>query len=83
MRSWASLIFLASLLGLCVLSGSAAHSDPRPQPDRIAYLSFQPGNWDIYLFSQQGKVPRRLTDYAGMDYDAVVSPDGRWLVFTP
>src|SRR6202035_5776183 len=64
-----------------ILTGLAVSSDQRTQPDRVAYTTFQPGNWDIYLFTQPGQTPRRLTDYAGLDYDPVVSPDGRWLVF--
>ena len=82
MRSRANLIFLAAILLWCVLTGLAADSKPKTRPDRIAYISFQASNWDIYLFSQRGKAPRRLTDYAGLDYDPVVSPDGHWLVFT-
>jgi len=82
MRSRAELIFLAALALLCVLIGSAADSDRETQPDLIAYISFQSSNWDIYLFSQQGEAPKRLTDYTGLDYDPIVSPDGRWLVFT-
>jgi len=76
------IVFLATLLLLLVLTGSAADSDRKTQLDRLAYLTFQSSNWDIYLFSQPGKAPKRLTDYAGLDYDPVVSPDGRWLVFT-
>ena len=82
MRSRAVLIVLAALALFCFLTGSAADSDRKTQPDRIAYISFQSSNWDIYLFPPQGKAPKRLTDYAGLDYDPVVSPDGRWLVFT-
>jgi Tol biopolymer transport system component len=33
------------------------------------------------MFSVPGQPPRRLTDHPGLDYDPVVSPDGRWLVF--
>src|SRR5579872_2101278 len=85
---------IASLLWACTFApfvaaqsssqsaGFAADSDPKTQPDRIAYISFQPSNWDIYLFPQQGQAPKRLTDYPGLEYDPVVSPDGRWLVFT-
>src|ERR1700679_3214042 len=82
MRSRTSLLLFATLLFLCVLTGLAADSALRTQPDRIVYMSFQPSNLDIYLFPQQGKVPKRLTDYPGLEYDPVVSPDGRWLVFT-
>ena len=65
-----------------ILAEPAVSSDKRVQPDRVAYTSWQPtSNWDIYLFAQPGQPPRRLTDYPGLDYDPVVSPDGRWLVF--
>jgi len=64
-----------------ILTQLAVSSDRRSQPDRVAYTSFQPSNLDIYLFTQPGQAPRRLTDYPGLDYDPVVSPDGRWLVF--
>src|ERR1700731_725750 len=65
-----------------ILTQLAVSSDKRVQPDRVAYTRFQPAsNWDIYLFTQPGQPPRRLTDDPGLDYDPVVSPDGRWLVF--
>ena len=64
-----------------ILTELAVSLDQSTQPDRVAYTSFQPSNWDIYLFAQPGQTPRRLTDYPGLDYDPVVSPDGRWLVF--
>jgi Tol biopolymer transport system component len=73
------ILFTPVLFGILTL---AVGSDERAQPDRVAYTSFQPAsNWDIYLFTQSGPVPRRLTEYPGLDYDPVVSPDGRWLVF--
>jgi Tol biopolymer transport system component len=50
--------------------------------ERIVYSSLRPGNWDIFIFSAPGAAPRRLTDHPGLDYDAVLSPDGRWVVFT-
>jgi Tol biopolymer transport system component len=49
--------------------------------DRVAYTTFRPDNWDIYLLSTSGAPPKRLTTGPGLDYDAAVSPDGRWLVF--
>ena len=81
MQSRANPSSIAALL-LLVLTGSAADSDPKARPDRIAYISFQPGNTDIYLFAGRGKAPQRLTADPGLEYDPVVSPDGRWLVFT-
>jgi Tol biopolymer transport system component len=50
--------------------------------ERIVYSSLRPGNWDIFYFAAAGAVPRRLTDHPGLDYDAALSPDGRWVVFT-
>jgi Tol biopolymer transport system component len=50
--------------------------------ERIVYSSLRPGNWDIYYFAPGEKTPRRLTDHPGLDYDAALSPDGRWIVFT-
>lgn len=64
------------------VAGFGVGSKPNAQPDRLMYMSFQPTNWDVYLFTGTGKSPRRLTDYAGLDYDPAVSPNGRWLVFT-
>jgi Tol biopolymer transport system component len=75
--------YLASAL-LVVLGWQAVREfGQQPHPDRVSYISFQKAsNWDVYLFTERGEKPRRLTDYPGLDYDPVVSPDGRWLVFT-
>jgi Tol biopolymer transport system component len=72
-----------SLLAAAVVTASLAfgRASSAGLPDRIVYTSFQPTAWNIYLFTKPGEAPRRLTDYAGLDYDPVVSPDGRWLVF--
>lgn len=57
-----------------------------PQPDSlieaVVYTTLRPPNWDIYLFDKPGGAPRRLTDDPALDYNAVFSPDGRWVVFT-
>ena len=50
--------------------------------ERIAYSSLRPGNWDIYYFRTPGSAPEPLTTHPGLDYGAVISPDGRWVVFT-
>jgi len=50
--------------------------------ERIVYSSLRPGNWDIYHFPASGGDPERLTTHPGLDYGAVFSPDGRWVVFT-
>ncbi len=50
--------------------------------ERIVYSSLRPGNWDVFYFASAGAAPRRLTDHPGLDYDAALSPNGRWVVFT-
>jgi Tol biopolymer transport system component len=50
--------------------------------DRLVWQALKPTNWDVYYFSGPQAEPKRLTDDPGPDYDAVISPDGRWVVFT-
>ncbi|HET8696005.1 MAG TPA: hypothetical protein VFO94_00885, partial [Gammaproteobacteria bacterium] len=93
-RGLLSIAVLAALAG-CDRNGSeapapsAAAAPPRAAApaapagsERIVYSSLRPGNWDIFYFAKGAKTPRRLTDHPGLDYDAVLSPDGRWIVFT-
>jgi Tol biopolymer transport system component len=64
-------------------TAAAPRSGPGPvAPERIIYSSLRPGNWDVYYFATPGETPERLTDHSGLDYDAIFSPDGRWVVFT-
>src|SRR6185503_3583424 len=66
-------------------SGAPQGAAPAPAPrgnERIVYSSLRPGNWDIFYFAARGAAPRRLTDHPGLAYDAALSPDGRWVVFT-
>ena len=49
--------------------------------DRISFSSFRPSGWNIYLL-ERGRAPRQLTDGPALNYDAVFSPDGRFVVFT-
>jgi Tol biopolymer transport system component len=80
MRRPTKFILCATPVLIGILTGLAV-SAQSTQPDRLVYTSFQPANWDVFLFTQAGQTPRRLTDYPGLDYDPVVSPDGRWLIF--
>ncbi len=68
-------VFAVGLVAITLTAKSVA------QPDRVAYTTSRPGNWDIYLFPGGGKPPERLTTDVALDYDPTVSPDGRWLVF--
>lgn len=52
------------------------------QPERIAYSSYRPAGWDIYYVERPGATARRLTHHPALDYDAVFSADGAWVVFT-
>lgn len=62
---------------------STSSAAPTPAGnERIVYSSLRPGNWDVFYFASSGAAPRRLTDHPGLDYDAALSPDGRWVVFT-
>ena len=76
----------AGLLGFLVLvvATGRLHGTQESDPVRetIVYSSIQPANWDLYLFDSPGSAPRRLTTDPGLDYNGVISPDGRWMVFT-
>jgi Tol biopolymer transport system component len=64
-------------------AGAATRTDSTSaSQERIVYSSLRPGNWDVFYFATAGSAPRRLTDHPGLDYDAALSPDGRWVVFT-
>ena len=76
----ASKWLLALLTMLNAESQSRVEVSP-VRPDRVSYSTFAPGRLDIYLFERTGEPPRQLTDHPALDYDAVVSPNGRWLVF--
>jgi Tol biopolymer transport system component len=80
---------LGSLIVLCATLVACGDGSQPPGPaaapsggERVVYSSLRPGNWDVYYFASPGSAPRRLTDHPGLDYDAVLSPDGRWVVFT-
>jgi Tol biopolymer transport system component len=82
------LVVACATLGACsddappVVETPASAPTPPVGTERIVYSSLRPGNWDVFLFANAGAAPRRLTDHPGLDYDAALSPDGRWVVFT-
>ncbi len=77
---------VAGLLGLLVIVAATGRAqgtgEAEPSRETIVYSSIQPANWDLYLFDGPGSEPRRLTTDPGLDYNGVISPDGRWVVFT-
>ena len=77
------LVAVCALLVAVVVTGPVQGSqEPEPGRETIVYSSIQPANWDLYLFDGPGSEPRRLTTDPGLDYNGVISPDGRWVVFT-
>jgi Tol biopolymer transport system component len=50
--------------------------------EAVVYSTIRKPNQDLYLYAARGQTPRRLTNGPALDYNAVFSPDGRWLVFT-
>ena len=52
------------------------------RPERVFYSSFRPEGWDIWITKDEGKSFQALTRHPALDYDAVLTPDGRQVVFT-
>lgn len=50
--------------------------------EQIYYTSFRPLQWDVYYSEKPGDSAERLTTNPALDYEAVLSPDGKWVVFT-
>ncbi len=68
------------LLVLLSCSGSPVETgDPEPTQE-LTYASILPANWDLFLV--EGDSVRPLTRLPGLEYDATIDPDGRFVVFT-
>ena len=52
-----------------------------PDGQKIAFMSSQDGNWEIYLINADGSNQRRLTDNPARDGLPTWSPDGRAIAF--
>lgn len=77
--------FTLALMGASAVA-CAPHGrvpDPAdPLAEAVVYTTLRPPNWDIYLFEEPSSPARRLSHHPAPDYNAVFSPDGRWVVFT-
>lgn len=60
---------------------SPSHKNSIKGIDRVAYVSFKPGNWDIYQIGGSSRKALRLTSHPSLEYNAVFSPNGKWVVF--
>lgn len=74
--------FVSMCLVLIVGISVATTSVIAQSLDRIFYSTFSPQGWDIYLSLDHGETTRKIAEHPSLDYGAVVSPDGRWIVFT-
>ncbi|MBN1220214.1 MAG: PD40 domain-containing protein [Anaerolineae bacterium] len=65
------------------LTTSNLDTAPALSPDgqRIAFMSLQEGNWDIYVINADGSNRRRLTTNPARDGLPTWSPDGRAIAF--
>ncbi len=52
-----------------------------PDGDSIVYQGLKDGNWDIYIYTIDGKQEIRLTEHPAMDSQPYWSPDCKFIVF--
>jgi Tol biopolymer transport system component len=62
-------------------SSKECPAKPKPRTDG-KYLWPVYAEFDIYIADLNGKIVKKLTDSPGYDAEAVVSPDGKYIVFT-
>jgi Tol biopolymer transport system component len=71
---------------LVVVSRDSSRDDIQPVTraggDKIAFVSVENGNYDIYVMSADGSDVVRLTREASMEIDPAWSPDGSQIVFS-
>ncbi len=82
MRTFVAVLAGIGLIAVVVEVPALEAQGGEPDSETVVYSSLAPANWDVYLFARPGATPQRLTTDPGLDYNPVVSPDGRWMVFT-
>lgn len=50
--------------------------------ERVIFSSYRPQGWDIYLSDISTDKYTQITFHEALDYNPVMSPDGKWIVFT-
>lgn len=76
----ATYIRRALFWGVMILYLSKMTQAQLPQ-GKIAFMSEQDGNWEIYVMNADGTQPRNLTNHPAEDVNADWSPDGNKLLF--
>lgn len=75
-----SLLFI---LLLCSLAVDGQNQTSRNEPDyEIAFAKFAPINTDIFMADADGANAKPLLAHPESDYNASISPDGKWIIFT-
>jgi Tol biopolymer transport system component len=62
----------------------AAEETPQEQTTSytIAFSSLAPWDLNVFIANADGSDPKPLASHPDLDYNAVFSPDGQWVVFT-
>jgi TolB protein len=72
---------VCSVAVACVWCASVVGQEISPHYT-IAFKAFPPSNTDIFIAAGNGTAARPLAANPALDYNASLSPDGRWIVFT-
>jgi TolB protein len=81
LRTFAGLL-VSVVAAACAGGQAGARSASRASAGTIAYASFAPQNTDIFIADSVGGHARPLLPDAALDYNASLSADGVWAVFT-
>jgi Tol biopolymer transport system component len=50
--------------------------------ERVFFSSYRPQGWDIWITNGQTEEIDQVTTHEALEYNPVISPDGKWIVFT-